>query len=203
VHLPWSTDPQLTHLPNQLRDFGLSVQDTPRRYDPNSLHGIHIPKADLDILMSSDGVISYYRVAFEFLDDDAPIPVGYRKMCGHMIFDIKLDLTRKARWVADGPQSEMPRESTYSSVVFRDSVRIFFTLAASLNDVDVLACDVQNAYLNAPTNEKNYIIAEKEFGPDAGRRALIVRALYGMTTRGARYRAHCAQVLRDMRFVPC
>ena len=90
---------------------------------------------------------------------------------------VKLDLTRKARWVADGSQSEMPRESTYSSVVSRDSVRIFFTLAA-LNDVDVLACDVQNAYLNAP----NYIIAGKEFGPDAGRRALIVRALYGMAT---------------------
>jgi hypothetical protein len=123
-------------------------------------------------------------------------------MRGHMIFDIKLDLTRKARWVADGSQSEMLRESTYSSVVSRDSVRIFFTLAA-LNDVDVLACDVQNAYLNAPTNEKNDIIAGKEFGPDAGRRALIVRALYGMATSGARYRAHCAQVLRDMRFVPC
>ena len=177
-------------------------------------YGIEVPKSVEEALAidaatgtdfwrkAIDKEMANNRVAFEFLDDDAPIPVGYRKMRGHMIFDIKLDLTRKARWVADGSQSEMPRESTYSSVVSRDSVRIFFTLAA-LNDVDVLACDVQNAYLNAPTNEKNYIIAGKEFGPDAGRRALIVRALYGMATSGARYRAHCAQVLRDMRFVPC
>jgi hypothetical protein len=36
-------------------------------------------------------------VAFKFLDDDA-IPVGYQWIPCHMIFDIKLDLTRKARW---------------------------------------------------------------------------------------------------------
>jgi hypothetical protein len=129
---------------------------------------------------------THSKIAFEFLDDDAPVPIGYSKMRGHMIFDIKLCLTRKARWVADGSQSEMPRESTYSSVVSRDSIRIFFTLAA-LNDVEVLACDVQNAYLNAPTKERNYIIAGKEFGPNQGRRALIVRALYGMASSGARF----------------
>ena len=44
--------------------------------------------------------------------------------------------------------TDPPKESTYSSVVSRDSVRLFFLLAA-LNDVDVLACDVQNAYINA------------------------------------------------------
>jgi hypothetical protein len=129
------------------------------------------------------------KIAFEFLNDEAPMPIGYKQMRGHIIFDIKLCLTRKARWVADGSQSEMPRESTYSSVVSRDSVCIFFTLAA-LNDVEVLACDVQNAYLNAPTKEKNFIIAGKEFGPNEGRRALIVRALYGMASSGAWYRAH-------------
>jgi hypothetical protein len=41
-------------------DFGLQVQDTPKRYDPTSLHGIHVPKDSIDILMSSDGVISYF-----------------------------------------------------------------------------------------------------------------------------------------------
>jgi hypothetical protein len=61
------------------------------------------------------------KIAFEFLDDEAPMPIGYKQMRGHMIFDIKLCLTRKARWVAVGSQSEMPRESMYSSVVSRDS----------------------------------------------------------------------------------
>jgi hypothetical protein len=34
----------------------------------------------------------------------------------------------------------------------RDSVRLAF-LAAALNDLDVLAADIQNAYLTAPTKE--------------------------------------------------
>jgi hypothetical protein len=142
------------------------------------------------------------KIVFKFLDDDFPVPIGYKRMRGHMIFDVKLSLTRKARWVADGSQSEMPRESTYSSVVSHDSVRIFFTLAA-LNDVEVLVCDVPNAYLNAPTKERNYSNCGKEFGPNEGRQALIIRALNGMASSGARYRAHCAQVLRDMGFVSC
>ena len=59
-----------------------------------------------------------------------------------MIFDVKMDLTRKARFVAGGHQTDPPKESTYSSVVSRDSIRIAFTLAA-LNDLDVLSADVQ------------------------------------------------------------
>jgi hypothetical protein len=46
--------------PNQLRYFGLSMEDTPYRYGPMSLHVIHVPKADLNILMSSDCGISYF-----------------------------------------------------------------------------------------------------------------------------------------------
>jgi len=42
-----------------------------------------------------------------------------------------------------------PSAITYSSVVSRDSVRIAFLLAA-LNEIDLLATDIGNAYLNAP-----------------------------------------------------
>ena len=90
--------------------------------------------------------------AFEFRDGNI-VPIGYNWIDCHMIFDVKMDLTRKARLVAGGHQTDVPSESTYSSVVSRDSVRIAFTLAA-LNDLDVLAADVQNAYLNAPTKER-------------------------------------------------
>ena len=41
------------------------------------------------------------------------------------------------------------KESTFSSVLTRDSVRFFFMLAA-LNDLEVLSADIQNAYLSAP-----------------------------------------------------
>ena len=78
-----------------------------------------------------------------------------------------MDLTRKARLVARGHMTDPPKESTYSRVVSRDSIRIAFTLAA-LNDLDVLSADVQGAYLNAPTKEKVYTIAGLEFGANNG-----------------------------------
>ena len=64
-----------------------------------------------------------------------------------------MDLTRKASLVVGGHQTNPPNESTYSSVVSRDSIQIAFMLAA-LNDLDVLSADVQGAYLNTPTKEK-------------------------------------------------
>ena len=114
---------------------------------------------------------------FEFNDDNV-IPAFFKQISCHMIFDIKMDLMRKARLVAGGHMMDPPKESTYSSVVSRDSIRIAFTLAA-LNDLDVLSADVQGGYLNAPTKEKVYTIAGLEFGANnVGRPAVIVCALY-------------------------
>ena len=70
-----------------------------------------------------------------------------------MIFDVKVDLTRKARFVAGGHWTAAPTQLTYSSVVTRESVRIAFLLAA-LNDLEILAADIGNAYLQAPCREK-------------------------------------------------
>ena len=91
--------------------------------------------------------------AFEFCDDDK-MPVGYKKIQCHMVFDVKIgDLTRKARFCANGNETDPPKESTFSTVVSRDSVRLFFLLAA-LNDLNILLADIQNAYLSAPVKEK-------------------------------------------------
>ena len=140
--------------------------------------------------------------AFEFRDDDK-VPTGYKKIDCHMIFDVKIDLTRKARLVAGGHQTEVPKDSVYSSVVSRDSVRLALTLA-SLNGLSVLSADVQNAYLNAPTGEKCYTTAGPEFGPtNEGRPVLIVRALYGLRSSGARWRDHLASTIRTMGFSAC
>ena len=88
------------------------------------------------------------RIAFKFPEDGERIPIGYKWIRCHMIFDVKMDFTRKARFVAGGHMTDPPSTITYSSVVSRDSVRIAFLLAA-LNDVDILATDIGNAYLNA------------------------------------------------------
>jgi hypothetical protein len=81
-----------------------------------------------------------------------------------MIFDIKMDgnFTRKARLVAGGHTTVAPASITYSSVVSRESVRLAFAIAG-LNDLDVYAADISNAYLYAPCREKIWTVAGPEF----------------------------------------
>ncbi|KAI2501495.1 Reverse transcriptase (RNA-dependent DNA polymerase) [Fragilaria crotonensis] len=136
--------------------------------------------------------------AFEFRDDDK-MPIGYECIRCHMVFDIKIgDLTRKARFCANGNETDPPKESTFSTVVSRDTVRLFFLMAA-LHDTDILSADIQNAYLNAPVKEKLYTIAGKEFGPkNEGRPVIIVRALYGLRSSGKSFRDFLANNLREM-----
>ena len=75
-------------------------------------------------------------------------------------------------------------------------------MLAALHDVDILAADVGNAYLNAPCREKVYCIAGPEFGSDEGKTAIIIRALYGLKSSGAAWRAHLAQSMHALDFVP-
>ena len=78
--------------------------------------------------------------------------LGYQHIKCHMIFNVKMDLTRKAWFVAGGHKTDTPTSMTYSSVVSRDSVRITFTYTA-LMGMDVWAADIGNAYLNANCRE--------------------------------------------------
>ena len=110
--------------------------------------------------------------------------VGFQEIRCHMIFDVKMDLTRKARFVAGGHLTEPPSSITYSSVVSRDSVRLAFLLAA-LNGLNIMACDIGNAYLNAPCREKVWFVAGPEFGSRQGTVVKVVRALYGLKSSGA------------------
>jgi hypothetical protein len=128
---------------------------------------------------------------------------GFKKIDCHMLFDVKLDLVRKARFVAGGHQTDPPEESVYSSVISRDSVRLAFVIAA-LNDVEILSADVQIAYLNAPTKERIYTTAGPEFGQGKeGWPVMIVRALYGLQSSGAQCHDHLAATLRDAGFKAC
>ena len=142
-------------------------------------------------------------IAFDIIEDDEQLPVGYAKATGHIIFDVKMDFTRKARWVLDGHKCEKPDISTYAGVVSRESVRIAFTYAA-LNGLDVFAADIQNAYLQAPTSVKHYIICGPEFGTEnEGKRALIVRALYGGKTAGRDFRNYLRECMAYLGFTSC
>jgi hypothetical protein len=114
-----------------------------------------------------------------------------------------MDFTRKARWVLDGHKTENPIGSTYAGVVSRESVRIALTYAA-LNDLDVMAADIRNAYLQAPSSQKDYIICGPEFGlENLGKVALIMRALYGGKKAGSDFRNHLRACMRHLNFESC
>ena len=51
------------------------------------------------------------------LDDDEPTPVGWTRASGHIIWDVKMDFTRKARWVKDGHRTPDLESSTFAGVV--------------------------------------------------------------------------------------
>ena len=83
-----------------------------------------------------------------------------------------MDFTRKACFVANGAKTEAPASIMYLSVVSRDSVKLAFLLVA-VNDLDILACDIGNAYLNAPCRDKIWFKAGRECGADMGKVMII------------------------------
>jgi len=127
-------------------------------------------------------------IAFEMLDDEKRPPVGWKQVTGHSVFDLKIDFTRKVRWVLDGHKTGTPDKSAHAGVVSRESVCVAFTCAA-LNDLDVCAADAQNAHLQAPSSQKDCIICGAEFGiENVGKKALVRRALCGGKAAGRDFR---------------
>jgi len=72
----------------------------------------------------------------------------------------------------------------------------------NLNDLKALACDILNAYLTAQCREKFWCTAGPEFGSDRGKTMIVVRALYGLKSSGAAFRAFLAKHLSDIGFAP-
>ena len=78
---------------------------------------------------------------------------GYQEITCHVIFDVKTYFTRKSRFVANGIKNQAPVALTYSRVISRDSVQLALLIEAP-NDLDVMAYDIVNTYINAPCKEK-------------------------------------------------
>ncbi|CAJ1946131.1 unnamed protein product, partial [Cylindrotheca closterium] len=95
--------------------------------------------------------------AVTILEEDEDVPVGYQLIELITVFNVKMDLTRKARICARGDQTDPPMSVTYASVATRESIRLAFVIAA-LNGLNVLSADVSGAYLNAKCAKKVYCI---------------------------------------------
>ena len=74
-----------------------------------------------------------------------------------------MDFTRKARWVKDGNCTPNQTTPNYAGVVSIESIHIILT-HASVHRKYVKASNIRNAYIQAPTSEKHYIIC----GPYCG-----------------------------------
>ena len=129
-------------------------------------------------------------------------PEGYKKIRVHFVFDVKHDGRHKARLVADGHLTDLPLDSVYSGVVSLRGFRLTLFLA-EMNQLELWATDIGNAYLEATTSERVYIIAGPEFGELAGHILVIHKALYGLRSSGARWHDKFSDCLRDMGFLPC
>ena len=178
--------------------YGIQVPKNPReayeldRQNGNTLWSDGIDEEKKKVIVSFQ----------ESKESDPSKLVGFQEITTHWIFDIKLgeNFRRKARLVADGHKTDTPASVTYSTVVSRDSVRLCLLLAA-LNDLDVQSGDIENAYLTAPCREKMWTRLGNEFGTDkVGKVFIVIRALYGLKSSGAAFRAFLAERLDEMGF---
>lgn len=140
---------------------------------------------------------------FDLESEDEEKIVGYKRITGNMVFDVKLgeNFQRKARFMADGHLTEAPASMTYSTVVSRDSVRILLMIAA-LNRLDLQCPDIQNAFLTAPSLKKCYMNAGPEFMGEEGKTFIVRRALYGLKSAALAFRSFLAQKIKDLGFFP-
>ena len=111
-------------------------------------------------------------------------PKGNQKIRVHFVFDVKHCGKFKARLVVDGHLTKEPNETVYSGVVSLRNLRLAMFLA-ELNNLQLWGADVGNAYLQALTKEKHYIVGGPEFEELEGHVLVMHKALYGTRSGGA------------------
>ena len=100
-------------------------------------------------------------------------------------------------WTDTKPQTQ-PVHFRWSG--FRESARIAFTYAG-LNNLQVFVADIRNAYLQAPSSQKDYVVCGPEFGiENIEKVALIHQALYGGKSAGQDFRNHLRSCMHHLDF---
>ena len=71
------------------------------------------------------------------------------------------------------------------------------------NDLYANATDVLIAYVMASYREKIWTMLDPVFRDDADKSVIIVRALYGLKSAGASFRAYLAQFMKELGYASC
>ena len=128
-------------------------------------------------------------------------PAGYQKITVHLIFAVKYDGRHKARLAADGHLSPEPVESIYSGVVSLRYLKLVIFLG-KLNNLELWGADIGNAYLEAPTEEKLYIVAGPEFEDWEGYILTCSKSIIWTKIFRERWAETLHDILKDMNFIP-
>ena len=127
---------------------------------------------------------------------------GYHRIKVHLVFAVKFDGRHKARLVADGHLTPEPIENIYSGVVSLRNLRLVVIFLGKLNHLDFWGADIGNAYLEAFTDEKLYIVAGPEFQELEEYILRFLKAVYGLKSSGKRWAEVIHGILKDMKFLP-
>ena len=137
----------------------------------------------------------------EWGEKEGNAPKGHQKIRVHFVFDVKHCGKFKARPVAVGHLTKEPMETVYSGVVSIRNLRLAMFLA-ELNNLELWGADVGNAYLQALTWERLYIVGGPEFEELQGHVLVMYKALYGTRSIGACWHDKFFDILHHMGFKP-
>ena len=139
---------------------------------------------------------------FKSLGKRSPVPDGYKKIHVHFVYDVKHNGCHKARLVAGGHPTDVPVDSVYSGVVAIATKPSYLCRPCRTQQLASTAANIGNAYLEAETKEKAYIIGGPGFGELEGHTLIIHKALYGVHSSGLHWHERFANTPRDIGFVP-
>ena len=174
---------KMIHMANQakLRSFRTAPKyqcgfEVPRDYN----HAVQIDKSNGNSKWQEAVALKMNQLdeydTFKDIGKNAPISSDYKKIRVHFIFAVKHDGRHKAQLVANGHLTDIPIDRFYSRVVSLRGLRLLIFLA-ELNNLELWSTNIGNAYLEATTNERVYIIAGPEFGDHQGHILIIFKAL--------------------------
>ncbi len=154
-----------------------------------------------DAIQKEVNLLTEIYPSFRVPDNPDEITKEYQYIPILWVLDCKVDGRRRARAVGGGHRTEDIAFDLYSGVVDLETVRIVF-LIALLHDLKIVAGDISSAYLQSFTVEKIYTVLGEEFGPMAGMKVIVIRALYGLKLSGAMWHQKLADSLHAMGFEP-
>ncbi len=104
--------------------------------------------------------------------------LGGTKLPAILFLTLKWTSHIQKHWVKDRYKTPDSPTLSFARVVSRESIRISLTYAALLG-LPIWGADIRNAYLQAPSLEKHFIICGPKFGIENKERvALVCHALY-------------------------